>query len=43
MFEEIDTGIGKSLYADDGALWIKGQSLRFIEKKMQDATTKVEQ
>ncbi len=38
IFEEI----GRSLYADDGALWIRGRNLSYLEKKMQKAIDIVE-
>lgn len=43
VFEKIEKGIGKSLYADDGALWFRGWNLGFIQKKMQAAIETVEQ
>ncbi len=41
IFEEIDHNIGKSLYAD-GALWIRGSNLKYMQKKMQTADIAVE-
>ena len=43
IFEQVERGIGKSLYADDGALWIRGRNLAYIQKKLQAAITTVEQ
>ncbi len=34
--------IGKSLYADDGALWISGRNVEYMQKKMQTAIIAVE-
>uniref|UniRef100_A0A3B5R9A6 Reverse transcriptase domain-containing protein n=1 Tax=Xiphophorus maculatus TaxID=8083 RepID=A0A3B5R9A6_XIPMA len=42
IFDEIDSSIGKSLFADDGALWIRGHNLVYLQKKMQAAILKVE-
>ncbi len=37
IFHNVDTGIGRSLYADDGALWKRGRNVLFVENKMQKA------
>ncbi len=42
IFEEIDHNIGKSLYADDGALWIGGRNVEYMQKKMQTVIIAVE-
>lgn len=43
IFDRIDGSIGRSLYADDGALWMRGRNLKYLEKKMQDAIVVVEE
>lgn len=43
IFEKVEKGVGKSLYADEGVLWIRGRNLGYIQKKMQDAIKMVEQ
>ena len=40
VFDNIDRYIGRSLFADDGALWKRGKN---IVKKLQNAIEKVEQ
>lgn len=42
IFQNVDTGIGRSSYADDGALWKRGQNVLFVENKMQKAVNEVE-
>uniref|UniRef100_A0A671QEF9 Reverse transcriptase domain-containing protein n=1 Tax=Sinocyclocheilus anshuiensis TaxID=1608454 RepID=A0A671QEF9_9TELE len=42
IFTQIDMGIGRSLYADDGALWKRGRNMGHVEKCMQNAVKKVE-
>lgn len=36
IFDNIPLGMGKSLFADDGALWEKGRSVNNIFRKMQE-------
>lgn len=43
IFEQVEYGIGKSLYADDGALWFRGINIEYMQKKMQTAVKAVEQ
>lgn len=43
IFDQIDRSVGRSLYADDGALWVRGRNLKYLEKKMQDAIVVVEE
>ena len=31
------------MYADDGALWIRGKNIKYIQKKLQAEIVKVEQ
>lgn len=33
IFDSVGPGIGKSLYADDGALWKRGRNVSYVEKK----------
>ncbi len=42
IFGEIELGIGKALYTDDGALWKRGKNLQYVGKKMQEAVDVVE-
>ncbi len=42
IFTQIDMGIGRSLYADDGALWKRGCNVGHVEKCMQTAVNIVE-
>lgn len=34
IFLELSPGTGRSLYADDGALWVKGRNIPFISNKL---------
>lgn len=43
IFYEVGPDIGKSLYADDGALWKRGRNISFVTRKIQEAITAVEQ
>lgn len=47
VFEDLDNGLGFSLFADDGAIWKRGRNIDFIvkkkKKKLQEAITKVEE
>ncbi len=42
IFHNVDTGIGRPLYAEDGALRKRGQNVLFVENKMQKAMNEVE-
>lgn len=35
MFSALSQGVGRSLYADDGALWVRGRNVPFIAQKLQ--------
>lgn len=35
IFYSIESGVGRSLYADDGALWKRGWNISFVESKMR--------
>ena len=41
--EEVGGGISKSLFADDGALWVRGRNQKYLQKKLQAADDTVEQ
>ena len=43
IFEEVGGGISKSLFADDGALWVRGRNQKYLQKKLQAAVDTVEQ
>ncbi len=43
VFSQIQPDIGRSLFADDGALWKRGRIILHINGKMQEAIRKVEQ
>ena len=42
IFSDMDVNIGRSLYADDGALWYRGRNLAHISQKLQSAVSIVE-
>ncbi len=41
MFSKVDRSIGRSLFADDGALWFRGRNNKFIMGEMQKAVDEV--
>lgn len=41
IFSKVDRNIGKSLFADDGALWFRGRNNKYIMGKMQKAVDEV--
>ena len=43
IYEGVDSTVGKSLYVDDGALWVRGRNLEYLKKNMQKAIRKVEE
>lgn len=43
VFDQVEGNIVKSLYVDDGALWVRGWNIEFLRRKMQNVTGKVEQ
>ena len=43
VFDNIDRDIGRSLFADDVALWKMGKNIKHIMKKLQNVQEKVEQ
>lgn len=42
VFVNIPNDIGRSLFADDGALWKRGRNVEYVVKKMQDGINQVE-
>ncbi len=42
IFTQVEHNVGKSLYADDGALWIRGRNISYVNKKIQAAIVEVE-
>lgn len=42
VFSNVQSGIGKSLFADDGSLWKRGKNVKYTMKKVQEALTSVE-
>lgn len=42
IFNQVHPSVGKSLYADDGALWAKGRNVAHVGKKIQAAIVEVE-
>lgn len=43
IFERVESTVAKSLYVDDGTLWMRGRNLEHLKKKMQRAIGKVEE
>ena len=43
VFMELESGIGFSLFADDGAIWKRGRNVEFIVNKLQGAIKKIEE
>ena len=41
IFSKVDRSVGRSLFADDGALWFRGRNNKFIMGKMQKAVDEV--
>lgn len=41
VFSGVDVSLGRSLYADDGALWPRGCNVAFVQKKLQAAVNTV--
>lgn len=42
IFSQIEPGIGKSLYADDAAIWKRGRNVKFVQEKVQNAVCLIE-
>uniref|UniRef100_A0A8C2HUK7 Uncharacterized protein n=1 Tax=Cyprinus carpio TaxID=7962 RepID=A0A8C2HUK7_CYPCA len=43
VFEDLENGLGFSLFADDGAIWKRGRNIAFMVKKVQEAIKVVEE
>lgn len=43
VFLDVGPGIGKLLFADDGALWKRGRNIKYTVRKVQEAIGWVEQ
>ena len=42
IFEQVPSSFGKSLFADDGAVWKKGRNLNYLFGQIQEAVDRVE-
>lgn len=42
IFDQVGTGFGKSLFADDGAIWKRGRNIKYILRQVQKALRSVE-
>lgn len=42
IFQQIPSSFGKSLFADDGAVWKKGRNLNYLFGQIQEAVDWVE-
>ncbi len=43
VYNNIGQGIGKSLFADDGAMWKRGRNVEYVVKQLQETIKRVEQ
>lgn len=43
VYNNVNPDIGKSLFADDGAIWKRGRNMEFVVKKVQEAVNEVEE
>uniref|UniRef100_A0A669EWH7 Reverse transcriptase domain-containing protein n=1 Tax=Oreochromis niloticus TaxID=8128 RepID=A0A669EWH7_ORENI len=43
VFNDIEAGVGCSLFADDGAIWKRGKNIEYIVKKLQGTIRRVEE
>lgn len=43
VYNNVNPDIGKSLFADDGAIWKRGRNMDFVVKKVQEAVNEVEE
>lgn len=43
IFSNVGNGFGKSLFADDGAMWKRGRNADFVLKQVQRALVSVEE
>ena len=42
IYTQVGSDIGKSLFADDGAIWKRGRNVNYIVGKIQEAITEIE-
>lgn len=42
VYSQVQPDIGRSLFADDGALWKRGRNVPYIVRKVQEAIDEVE-
>ncbi len=42
MYVHLPAGMGRSLFADDGAIWKRGMNAEHIDRKVQDGIQQVE-
>lgn len=42
IFKDISDSYGKSLFADNGAVWVRGRIVVYLFKKLQEGIDKVE-
>ncbi|XP_061589575.1 large ribosomal subunit protein eL8-like [Cololabis saira] len=42
MFDDVGEGFGRSLFADDGAVWKRGRNIEYLMREMQRALDKVQ-
>ncbi len=42
MYVHLPAGMGRSLFADDGAIWKRGMNAEHIDRKVQDVIQQVE-
>lgn len=43
VYEDIGQSTGRSLFADDGALWKRGRNVKYVVKQLQESIKRVEQ
>ena len=41
IFQQVPSSFGKSLFADDGAIWKKGRNINYLFRQMQEAVDQV--
>ena len=42
VFEGVEVSMGRSLFADDGALWKRGRNVEYVVRKLQEGVDRVE-
>lgn len=43
IFVNISPDMGRSLFADDGAIWKRGRNIKYVTRKMQEGVSQVEE